>query len=235
MPSRANSAHCRAFESSYAYGAVAVEHAGADPVEVREVVERVEDRALVPARPRGRAHAVDDERVRSLGLGRVERVPLRVQPLVRDAAPLELGEQRLEPERVLVEDRDRPLHASRNDRPRRSCSRLGERASATRRAGRRCEPAPSSRRPRRRGRRRRRPAARCAPGAATSRIGRQLVPVLGDDRHVAELGQQRACELVDLGRRRAAACEHAEVDPQLTRPRARLSDYEVSTFSACNP
>ena len=45
---------------------------------------------------------------------RVERVPLGVQPLVRDLPRLELGEERLEPERVLVEDRDRPLHSGKN-------------------------------------------------------------------------------------------------------------------------
>ena len=50
--------------------------------------------------------------------GGVERVPLRVQPLVRDLPRLELGEERLEPERVLVEDRDRPLHAGTNAAPR---------------------------------------------------------------------------------------------------------------------
>src|SRR5438876_7368809 len=59
----------------------------------------------------------DDERVRALAVRRIERVPLRVESCVRDAAALELGEERLEPERMLVEDPDGPLHVqAANDR-----------------------------------------------------------------------------------------------------------------------
>jgi uncharacterized protein DUF6176 len=42
-------------------------------------------------------------------------VALCVQPFVRDAARLELGKERLEPERMLVDDRDGPADAGAND------------------------------------------------------------------------------------------------------------------------
>src|SRR5829696_4132169 len=90
--------------------AEAVQDTCTDRVEVGEVVERVEDGTRVAARPRRRAHPVDDERVRALALVRIEREARGVHPLVRHAPPVELGEQRLEPLRVLVEDRDGLLH-----------------------------------------------------------------------------------------------------------------------------
>ena len=56
-------------------------------------------------------------------------------------------------------------------------------------------------------------------------ILRQLVPLLADDRHLTRLGHQQLAELLELGRRRVAACEHAEVDPDL-ETRRRLVDRE---------
>src|SRR6266545_1189547 len=46
---------------------------------------------------------------------------------------------------------------------------------------------------------------------------RQLVAILRDDRHVAELRQEQSGEVVDLRRRRRATREDAEVDPHLAR------------------
>ena len=165
-------------------GAVAVEHVRADPVEVREVVERVEDRAARARASTPTGSSGSRRASTGLGLRRVERVPLRVQPLVRDPAPLELREQRLEPERVLVEDRDGPVHVQlKRPRPP-ACSRseLGDLGVPVGDAALR----PVLGEARRRGRRRRRPAARCAPGARDiSRLRGHLVPLLGDDRHAA--------------------------------------------------
>src|SRR5215213_4406310 len=47
------------------------------------------------ARPRRRAHPVHEQRVRAVGLRRIERVRCGVDGLVRDPATLELREQRL--------------------------------------------------------------------------------------------------------------------------------------------
>ena len=110
----------------------AVQDRRADRVEVGEVLARVEDRLRVPARPRGRAHAVDEQRVRALRLGRVERVSARhARASYGNPAPLELREQRHEPERVLVEDADGLLHAP----PTRGCRAIPA-AEARRRANR---------------------------------------------------------------------------------------------------
>src|SRR5258708_39333951 len=50
---------------------------------------------------------------------------------------------------------------------------------------------------------------------------RELVPVLRHDRHVAELRQQRCCELVDLRRGHVAPREDAEVHQHFTLRRMR--------------
>lgn len=91
---------------------VPVDDVRADLLQVGEVVQRVEDRVRVAARPSRGAHPVDDERVRVSPLARVEDQLVGRQSRVIGAAPLELGEERLEPERVLVEDPDRPVHVS---------------------------------------------------------------------------------------------------------------------------
>jgi hypothetical protein len=44
------------------------------------------------------------------GLRGIECVSFRVQPLVRDPAPFEFREEWLEPESMLVEDRDGTVH-----------------------------------------------------------------------------------------------------------------------------
>src|SRR5262249_54075584 len=70
--------------------------------ELIEVLERVEDAGLAAAPPRGRTHAVEDQRVRrSAGAGLVAMLQ-RVEPHVGNGAALELVEQRAEPVRVLV-------------------------------------------------------------------------------------------------------------------------------------
>ena len=48
-------------------------------------------------------------------------------------------------------------------------------------------------------------------------VGVELVPLLGDDRDRAHLGEEDSCELVDLGRRHLAAREDPEVDANLER------------------
>jgi hypothetical protein len=78
-----------------------------DRVEVREEMERVEDRVCAAARPRRRAHSVEHEPVRELLLAGVEHQLVRVQPGGANAAAIELGKERLEPERVLVQDPNR--------------------------------------------------------------------------------------------------------------------------------
>jgi hypothetical protein len=92
-------------------GGVPVDHVRADLLEVGEIVQRVEDRVGVAARPRRRAHPVDDEGVGVSLVARVEDQLACAQPRVVDPAPLELREERLEPQRMLVEDADRPVHS----------------------------------------------------------------------------------------------------------------------------
>ena len=72
-------------------------------------MQRVERRLAVAAQIRRRARAVEDERIRHVVLRRIEDVRRRVEAHVRQAAPLELGEERLEPVGMFVVDRDR-LH-----------------------------------------------------------------------------------------------------------------------------
>ena len=72
-------------------------------------MQRVERRLPVSAQIRRRARAVDDERIRNVVLRRIEDVRRRVEAHVRKPAPVELGEERLEPVGMLVVDRDR-LH-----------------------------------------------------------------------------------------------------------------------------
>jgi hypothetical protein len=85
----------------------AVQDGCAGAIEVGEVMQRLEDRARVPARPGRRAHSVHEERIARLRIGGIEDELCRIDALVRQPAPVELGEQRLEPLWVLVEDADR--------------------------------------------------------------------------------------------------------------------------------
>ena len=92
-------------------GAEAVDHVRTDLVEVREEVERLENRLRVAARPSRRAHPIENDRVGTLALGWIEDERIaRVEPLVREAPAIELSEERLEPEWVLVDDSDRLSH-----------------------------------------------------------------------------------------------------------------------------
>jgi hypothetical protein len=143
-------------------------------------------------------------------------VTLCVQPLVRDRSTLELGEQRLEPERVLVEDRDRLLHLSRNEPTRRGVPDQPRRLGVPLRDA------------------RLRPELGEADDAVDVGVVRDLdahlvqgclglsrdvVPFLGDDRHLLQFGQQGACKIVDLRGGHAAARKDAEVDPHFMRGR----------------
>jgi len=91
-------------------GFVPVDHVDADRVEVCQEVKAAEDGVRVASCPRRRAHSVEDEGVRTLPLAGIEHELARVQLLVVGIPPVELREERLEPERVLVEDSDRPVH-----------------------------------------------------------------------------------------------------------------------------
>jgi len=93
-----------------AEGRCAVQDRRADIVEVLQVAQRVKDRLAPAAHPGRWAHAVDDEAVRHLALVRVVDVIGGVERDVRDAKPVELHEERLEPLGVLVQDRNRLLH-----------------------------------------------------------------------------------------------------------------------------
>ena len=86
---------------------MAVDHLGADLLEIGEVVEAMEDRVRVPARPRRRTHPVQHERVPELARAGIEHQLVGAQRPVRDAAAIQLREERLKPERVLVQDRER--------------------------------------------------------------------------------------------------------------------------------
>jgi len=85
----------------------AVEDGHAPALQMREIVARIEDRFAQPPLPGRRAHPVEDERKIFFGLRRIEPVARGVDPYVRDLPPRKLGEERLEPVRVLVENRDR--------------------------------------------------------------------------------------------------------------------------------
>ena len=69
-------------------------------------VQRVERGLAVPAQIRRRARAIDDQRIRNVVLGRIEHVRRRHRGARREAAPVKLGEERLEPVWMLVVDRD---------------------------------------------------------------------------------------------------------------------------------
>jgi hypothetical protein len=144
---------------------VPVEDIGTDLVEVREVVQGVEDRVGVAASPRRRAHPVDEERVPARLLARIEDVTCGVDTLIGNAPAIELREERLEPERMLVENSDRVL-GNRQRRPSR-----GARVSS----GERLAGAPYSRCPR--------GSRRCAGGRGSRRAPRALRSRLraGDD------------------------------------------------------
>src|SRR5512142_3076272 len=70
-------------------------------------MQRMEGRLPVAAQVRRRARAIHDERVGDVVFGWIETVRGGVEPDVRHVAPLELGEERLEPVGLLVVDGDR--------------------------------------------------------------------------------------------------------------------------------
>jgi hypothetical protein len=83
-----------------------------------QVMERLEDRVRMSARPGRRAHAIHEQGVRRFARSGIERQRVGADTLEGDAAALQLGEERLEPERVLVEDPDRLLDEQENARSR---------------------------------------------------------------------------------------------------------------------
>ena len=87
----------------------AVHHAHAVALELVQVLGRVEDAMPDAAPPRGRAHAVEEQRVRRPGRAGLVAVAGRVEPGVGHTAKLQLGEQRPEPVGMLVVDGDRTV------------------------------------------------------------------------------------------------------------------------------
>src|SRR5512146_3028213 len=69
-------------------------------------MQRMEGRLPVATQVRRRARAIHDERVGDVVFGWIEAVRGGVEPDVRQVAPLELGEERLEPVGMLVVDGD---------------------------------------------------------------------------------------------------------------------------------
>src|SRR3989441_9175026 len=90
-------------------GGVPVHDTHLETVEVREVLQRVEHGLAVTAQIGRRAHPVEKQRVGRPPVTGIVAVARRVHADVGNAAPVELREQRAEPIRVLVIDRDRPL------------------------------------------------------------------------------------------------------------------------------
>ena len=95
----------------------AVNNPRAQPLKVREKIERVPDRAASPAQISRRTHAVEEHVKRPVRLRRV--IPKRlagIQPDIRDAAPVEFRKKRPEPVRVFMVDgecRLRRVHAGK--------------------------------------------------------------------------------------------------------------------------
>src|SRR5262249_14424101 len=89
-------------------GARPVDDRDRQPLEVAEVLEGVEDRGRVVAQVGRWADPVDDQPVSRLGRAGVVAVLVGEDRLVGPAAPLQLGEERTKPLRMLVEDADRP-------------------------------------------------------------------------------------------------------------------------------
>ena len=79
------------------------------PLEMPQPVQRVERRLPWPRRYADGLARLNDERVGHVVFGRIEDVRRGVEAHVRKSAPIELGEERPEPVRVFVVERDR-LH-----------------------------------------------------------------------------------------------------------------------------
>ncbi len=86
----------------------AVDHRHAELFEMGEVVLRVENVVPAAAQIRRRAHAVEHQaEPRIVVRGWIVTMPRRLDPLVIDPTPIELGEERLEPVGMLVIDANR--------------------------------------------------------------------------------------------------------------------------------
>src|SRR5260370_9262488 len=89
-------------------GPRAVDDAHTVPLEVREKVLRVEERVRVAPRPGRWTHPIEHQIVLRTA-ARIEPVMLGVEPPVRRASDVELGEERGEPGRGFVADADHVL------------------------------------------------------------------------------------------------------------------------------
>ena len=83
-----------------------VDDGNAEPLQMAQPLQRVERRLTVAAQIRRRTRPVEHQRVRHRTLGRVVGVRGGIEAHVGDAAPIELGEERPEPVRMLVKDRN---------------------------------------------------------------------------------------------------------------------------------
>src|SRR5262245_41822736 len=85
---------------------MSVDDRNADTLEMPQPVQRVERRLTVAAQIRRRARTIEHERIRCVVFRWIEDVRGRVESRVRQTAPLQLGEERLEPVGMFVVDRD---------------------------------------------------------------------------------------------------------------------------------
>ncbi len=84
-------------------GVFSVDRGHAELMEIRQVVERREDRMPAPAKKRRGAHAIHDERVPRRGF-RIQAELARMNGVVGEAAPVQLAKQGAKPLGVLVKD-----------------------------------------------------------------------------------------------------------------------------------
>src|SRR5262249_3578921 len=95
----------RRFRNLSTEGLLAIDHARPQPLEMSEVVERVEDPMAVSAVVGGRTHAIEDQRVLAVAVRLdIEMMTRRIHPLVRRASLVELIEKWTKPVRMLVID-----------------------------------------------------------------------------------------------------------------------------------
>ena len=109
----------------------AIHDRDADAVQVAQPLQRVERRLAVSAQIGGRARAVEHQRVRYASLRGVVRVRRGIEPDVRHAPPIQLGEQGAKPIGMLVEDGDRIHRDSQMEEWTRGCDRTGKDSGVT--------------------------------------------------------------------------------------------------------
>jgi len=95
-------------------GGGTVHERNSDPLEVTQPAQSMKGYLLVSAQVRRRTRSIENQRVGRLSLGRIVVMRRGIDARVGYLAPIELGEQRLEPIRMLVVDRDRSIGCCRH-------------------------------------------------------------------------------------------------------------------------